>query len=131
MSLSLPESVNALLTEAECAEIDQTLLPTRERFSIRLKVYAARYLTQMARRLNTPVEHLTADQIMGQLESDPSLQKDGMLEAPFAEWFANLLNASLKPLTEMAADCDVSVEGLTLEQIIQWHRQQLDADLPN
>lgn len=129
MSLPLPESVNALLTSAECAQIDQTLLPTRDRFSIRLKVYAARYLTQVAQALGTTVAVLTPAQIMAQLELDPSLQQDGEFEEPFAEWFGNLLMASLPPLMRMASDIGVSIEQLSLEQIIDWHRQEVDATL--
>lgn len=129
MSLPLPESFNALLTEAECAQIDQTLLPTRDRFSIRLKLYALRYLTQVSTTLENPVETLTATQIYEQLRLDPNLQQDGTLEEPFAEWFGNLLTASLNPLKQMSSDSGVAIADLSLEQVIDWHRQQLDAAL--
>jgi hypothetical protein len=129
MSLPLPESFNLLLTEAECAQIDQTLLPTRDRFSIRLKLYALRYLTQVATTLESPVETLTATQIDAQLRLDPNLQQDGTLEEPFAEWFGNLLTASLKPLKQMSSDSGVAIADLSLEQVIDWHRQHLDAAL--
>ena len=130
MSLPLPESFNALLTEAECAQIDQTLLPTRDRFSIRLKVYAARYLSQVAERLNTSVSTLTPEQISDQLRQDSNLrQEDGSVEEPFAEWFGNLLTASLKPLEQMAEDTGVAIEALTLEHIIDWQRSQVDSSL--
>ena len=126
MSLPLPESFNALLTEAECAQIDQTLLPTRDRFSIRLKVYAARYLSQVAERLDTTVAQLTSEQITDQLKLDPNLQQDGAFEEPFAEWFGNLLTASLPPLFEMAKDSGLGIEALSLENIIDWHQKQFD-----
>ncbi|MEM9136842.1 MAG: hypothetical protein AAGB01_05790 [Cyanobacteria bacterium P01_F01_bin.42] len=127
MSLPLPESLNALLTEAECTQIDQTLLPTRDRFNIRLKVYAARYLSQIASRLETSVSSLTPDQIAAELKQDPSLkQEDGALEEPFANWFGSLLTSSLSPLEQIAKDTDVVIEALRLEQIIEWHRQRVD-----
>ena len=129
MSLPLPESFNALLTEAECAQIDQTLLPTRDRFSIRLKVYAIRYLTQVANRIDISVNDLTSTHILDQVQRDPNLQQEGHLEESFAEWFGNLLTASLKPLKQMSDDTGVVVEDLSLEQIIDWHTQQLDATL--
>lgn len=126
MSLPLPESFNALLTEAECAQIDQTLLPTRDRFSIRLKVYAARYLSKVAGSLETSVTRLTPDQISEQLRLDPNLQQDGSFEEPFAEWFGNLLTASLPSLTEMAEAVGMGIEDLSLESIIDWHQKQFD-----
>ncbi len=129
MSLPFPESFTVLLTEAECAHIDQTLLPTRDRFSIRLKIYAARYLSQIARTLDTPIAALSSEQITAQLKLDPSLQQDGKFEEPFAQWFGNLLISSLKPLGQMASDSGISIEQLSLEQIIDWHRQQVDATL--
>ena len=129
MSLPLPDSFSTLLTEAECAQIDQTLLPTRDRFNIRLKVYAARYLTQVSQALETPIAALTSEQIMEQLRLDPNLQQDGAFEEPFAEWFGNLLTASRKPLAQMAGDAGIAIEQLSLDQIIDWHRKQVDATL--
>ena len=129
MSLPLPDSFSTLLTEAECAQIDQTLLPTRDRFNIRLKIYAARYLTQVAQTLETPIAALTSEQIMEQLRLDPNLQQDGAFEESFAEWFGNLLTASRKPLAQMAGDAGIAIEQLSLDQIIDWHRKQVDANI--
>lgn len=126
MSLPLPESFNALLTEAECAQIDQTLLPTRDRFSIRLKVYALRYLSELAARLDTSVNALTEEQIAQQLKLDPNLRQNGSFEEPFAEWFCNLLTSSLHPLAQIASDVGGEIEQLSLEQIIDWQRQHVD-----
>ena len=127
MSLSLPESFNSLLTEAECAQIDQTLLPTRDRFSIRLKIYAVRYLTQLSQRIDTPIKNLTPQEIADQLKLDPNLQQDGQYEEPFADWFCDLLTASLSPLKQIAEDVGVTIEMLNLDQIIDWHRDQFNA----
>ncbi|MCM1982325.1 hypothetical protein [Lyngbya confervoides] len=126
MSESLPESLSALLTEAECAEIDQSLLPTRDRFSVRLKLYAARYLTALAHRLNTTVKSLSPDQIFSALREDPQLYHNGTLEEPFVEWFGNLLVASQSPLATIANQAEVSIEQLTLAQVLNWHRQQIN-----
>ncbi len=129
MSVPLPDAFSSLLTEAECIQIDSTLLPTRDRFNIRLKVYAARYLTKISQALDTPVKALQSEQIMAQLRLDPNLQQDGSFEEPFAEWFGNLLTASLDPLAQIAHDAGTSIEQLSLEQIIDWHQQQMDATL--
>jgi hypothetical protein len=53
--LNLPESFNQFLSPEECAQIDQTLLPTRDRFSIRITVYSWRYLQQVSTGLGVAI----------------------------------------------------------------------------
>jgi hypothetical protein len=53
--LNLPESFNQLLSPEECAQIDQTLLPTRDRFSIRITVYSWLYLQQVSTGLGVAI----------------------------------------------------------------------------
>lgn len=62
--LNLPESFNQFLSPEECAQIDQTLLPTRDRFSIQITVYSWRYLQQVSKGLGVVIAHSTKEEIL-------------------------------------------------------------------
>jgi hypothetical protein len=127
--LNLPESFNHFLSPEECAQIDQTLLPTRDRFSIRITVYSWRYLQQVSQGLGVAIADLQPQQIMDWLRNDPQMQKSETLDESFTDWFGNLLNASLTPLHKIAQQASVDIENLSLSQIIEWFKAQVDAAL--
>jgi hypothetical protein len=56
--LNLPESFNQFLLPEECAQIDQTLLPTRDRFSTQITVCSWRYLQQVSTGLGVAITSL-------------------------------------------------------------------------
>ena len=126
--LNLPEAFNQFLTDEECAQIDQTLLPTRARFSIRITVYSWRYLQQVSQGLGVPIAALQPQQILDWLRNDPQMQSE-VLDEGFTDWFSNLLNASLVPLGKIAQQANVEIKSLSLSQIISWFRAQVDAAL--
>ncbi len=126
--LNFPEAFNQFLTDEECAQIDQTLLPTRDRFSIRITVYSWRYLQQVSQGLGVPTASLQSQQILDWLRNDPQMQSS-VLDDGFTEWLGNLLNASLVPLGKIAQQTNVEIEGLSLSEIIAWFRAQVDAAL--
>jgi hypothetical protein len=127
--LNLPESFNQFLSPQECAQIDQTLLPTRDRFSIRITVYSWRYLQQVSSGLGVAIADLQPQQITDWLHNDPQMQASDHLDETFTDWFSNLLTASLTPLGKIAQQQDVAIENLTIQQIIDWFEAQVKAAL--
>jgi hypothetical protein len=127
--LNLPQSFDQFLSPEECAQIDQTLLPTRDRFSIRITVYSWRYLQQVSTGLGVAISDLHPQQITDWLHNDPQMQTSEHLDETFTGWFSNLLTASLTPLGKIAQQEDVAIENLTIQQIIDWFETQVKAAL--
>ncbi|WP_299415331.1 hypothetical protein [Acaryochloris sp. IP29b_bin.148] len=119
----LPQSLSGLLTLEENAQIDQTLLPTRERFSIRLTVYCWRYLQQLSEKLQTPIESLKSEQIHEWVAKDTQLQEGQHVDADFMDWFSHLVTSSLKPLDAIAQQHQVPIHDLTFDKVIHWYVQ--------
>lgn len=120
----LPQALSSLLTPAENTQIDQTLLPTRERFSIRLTVYCWRYLQQISTQLKIPIESLSSPQIQDCIGKDTQLLAGPQVDADFIDWFSHLVTSSLKPLSAIALEDQVLINNLTLEAIISWYTQR-------
>ena len=127
--LNLPESFSQFLTDEECAQIDQTFLPTRDRFSIRITVYSWRYLLQVSQGLGVAVAELKPQQIIDWLRSDPQMQASEVLDESFVDWFGNLLIASLTPLHKISQHQNTGIENLSLSEIIEWFTLQVKASL--
>jgi hypothetical protein len=127
--MNLPDSFSQFLSPEECAQIDQTLLPTRDRFSIRITVYSWRYLQQVSQGLGIPIAHLQSPQITHWLHQDASLHTQNPLDQSFVDWFSHLLTSSLGPLQKIAQQEQIQVEQLTLPQIIHWFEAQVKAAL--
>lgn len=119
----LPQALSSLLTLEENAQIDQTLLPTRDRFSIRLTVYCWRYLQQLSTKLQTPIESLQPEQINEWVSKDTQLQDSQQVDADFMDWFSYLVTSSLKPLGAISQHNQVPISDLTLDQVISWYTQ--------
>ncbi len=119
----LPQALSDLLTLEENAQIDQTMLPTRDRFSIRLTVYCWRYLQQLSTKLQTPIEELQPEQINEGVATDTQLQEGQHVDADFIGWFSYLVTSSLKPLGAIAQQNQVSINELVLEDITKWYQQ--------
>lgn len=129
MTIGLPEAFGGFLSEAECAQIDQTLLPSQDRFSIRITVYSWRYLQQLAQDLGIKVAELTPTQIQTRLQEDPQLQSQENFDASFVAWFGNLLTSSIGPLQTIAQELNLEIEELSLSQIVEWFEQRVKASL--
>ncbi len=123
----LPQALEDLLTSEECAAIDQTLLPTRDRFSIRVTVYSWRYLQQMSRALGIAIADLQPQQIQAWIQQDPQVSAETVGDAAFSEWLGHLLISSMTPLQTIAQREGTEIEMLTLEQIIGWFEDQVKA----
>lgn len=123
----LPQALSDLLTLEENAQIDQTMLPTRDRFSIRLTVYCWRYLQQISIQLQSAIETLEPEQITAWVQADAQLHQNAQVDPEFIDWFSHLLTSSLKPLMAIAKQEQTSIYSLTLEQIIHWFGQKFAA----
>ncbi len=127
--LNFPESFGQFLSPQECTQIDQTLLPTRDRFSIRITVYSWRYLQQVSQGLGTTIAQLQPQQISAWIRQDNSLSLQAPADESFIELFDRLLISSLIPLQKIAQQENIAIEKLTLSQIIAWFEAQVKASL--
>ena len=121
---NLPQSPDQLLTPEECAEVDSTLMPARDRFSARVSIYALRSLKQVAEQTGVAINELTDRQIANWVEQDPSLRPENGFDANFKGFFAKLVIASLKPLRQISQETKVAIENLTVSQVVSWFESQ-------
>lgn len=115
------------LTPDECAVVDQALLTAREKFSARVAIYALRSLKQIARQSGVAIDSLQTYQIVEWINQDASLQQG--TDQDFKRFFAQLVNSSRKPLKQAAQEADVTVEALTIPQVIAWFEQESKKNL--
>jgi hypothetical protein len=114
------------LTPEECAEVDKALLTSHGKFTTRVAIYALRSLKAIAAYEKMAIADLQPHQIEDWVYQDPSLQQglemdqDGESARKFRQFFANLVISSTRPLTRAAQDLDVTVEQLTVPQVISW-----------
>lgn len=110
------------LTPDECAEVDKALLTSREKFSARVAIYALRSLKQIAQESGVAIDNLKTYQIVEWINQDDSLQQG--VDQEFRKFFAQLVDSSRRPLKQAAAATGVSVEALTVPQLIAWFEQE-------
>lgn len=108
------------LTAEECAEVDMALLSSKEKFSARLAIYAVRVLKQIAKDKNSPVEAVTNQQVADWIEKDESIKQEIEVDASFESFFTNLVISSLRPLKQISLETKVSIEDLTVKQVVAW-----------
>lgn len=116
------EPATEFLTPDECAAVDLALLTAREKFSARVAIYALRSLKQIALQSSVAIDSLQTYQIVEWVNQDESLQQG--TDQDFKRFFAQLVNSSRKPLKQAAQDADVSVEALSIPQVIAWFEQE-------
>jgi hypothetical protein len=126
---NFPEDLSQFLSPEECAQIDQTLLPTRDRFSIRIAVYSWRYLQRVSEGLGLLIAELQPQQISDWIRQDATLQTSAATDESFIELLDRLLLSSLGPLQKIAQQENTVIERLTLPQIIDWFEQQVKSAL--
>jgi hypothetical protein len=126
---NFPESLNQFLSDEECAEIDRTLLPSRDRFSIRVAVYSWRYLQRVSAGLGISITDLQPQQIRDWIGQDTTLQTSAGFDESFMDLLDRLLISSLGPLQKIAQQEKTKIERLTLPQIIHWFEQEVKATL--
>jgi hypothetical protein len=126
---NFPESLDQFLSPEECAQIDQTLLPTRDRFSIRIAVYSWRYLQRVSAGLGIAIADLAPVQISDWICQDTALQTSAATDESLIELLDRLVISSLGPLQKIAQQENTVIERLTLPQIINWFEAQVKASL--
>jgi hypothetical protein len=127
--VNFPESFDQFLSPEECAQIDQTLLPTRDRFSIRITVYSWRYLQRVSEGVGIAIADLAPVQISDWISQDAALQTSAATDESLIELLDRLVISSLGPLQKIAQQENTIIEQLTLPQIINWFEAQVKASL--
>jgi hypothetical protein len=74
------------LTEAESAEVDKALLSSPEKFLARLTISTAKLLQVIAADLDTPIESLTAVQVIQWFERDAKVKREQGVNATVLKW---------------------------------------------
>ena len=110
------------LTPDECHEVDKALLTSRERFSARVAIYALRSLKQVAQQSGQAIADLSPEQIADWVANDPSLQSG--MDSNFKDFFTQLTISAIKPLQRSAADGGVTIEKLTIPQVVAWFEKE-------
>ncbi|HLO51148.1 MAG TPA: hypothetical protein VK211_22225 [Kamptonema sp.] len=108
------------LTVEESAEVDMALLSSKEKFSARLAIYALRVLKQIANEEDLPVEMVTNQQVAGWIGKDENIKQEIEVDASFESFFTNLVISSLRPLKQISLEAKVSIENLTVKQVVAW-----------
>lgn len=124
---NLPQPPDQFLTPEECAEVDSTLMPARDRFSARVAIYALRSLKQIAAQTGVTVSELSDRQIINWVEQDPALRPEDGFDTSFKGFFAKLVIASLKPLRQISQETGTAMENLTLAQVVGWFEKEAKA----
>lgn len=121
----VPFSPEQLLTPEECMVVDSTMMPYRDKFATRLAIYALRTLQPIAEQLKVSIADLHPDQIGDSVRHDRRLLPQEEGSSDFADWYISVLTASLVPLKRVAAELGVSIEDLTVPQIVGWFEKEV------
>lgn len=121
---NLPSPPDQFLTPEECMQVDQTLMPARDRFSARVAIYALRSLKQIAQTSENSIAELSDQQIVNWVAQDPTLEPDKGFDDSFKRFFARLVMSSLRPLRQIAEEKDVAIESLTVSQVVDWFEKE-------
>jgi hypothetical protein len=115
------QSPTEFLTLEECAEVDQALLTSHDRFTVRVATYALRSLKRIAQAQGVAIVELTPAQIEDWIYQDESLQ--GGIDQEFKPFFSKLVMAAQKTLHQASKEISVDLEAMTLTQLIHWFEQ--------
>ena len=121
MSSSQPASTE-FLTPEECAEVDKALMTSHDKFTTRVAIYALRSLKQIAQEQGVAIKQLAPLQVVEWVEQDESLQ--GRVDFNFQRFFAQLVISSMKPLQQAANDVGVTIEELSVAQVVAWFEKE-------
>jgi hypothetical protein len=119
------QSGTEFLTPEECAEVDQALLTSHDKFTARVTIYALRSLKSMAKEHHLAINALQPEQIEDWIYQDSTLQQG--IDQEFRKFFSQLVISSLKPLKQMALHLGTDVENLEVPQLITWFEAEAKA----
>lgn len=123
MTMGSQPSPEELLTPEECAEVDQAMMTSRDRFSARVAIYSLRSLKTIAQQQQTVIAQLSDQEIVDWVDQDPALQQSGFDEN-FRQFFIRLVLSSLKPLRQIAQAYEVAIDDLAVSQVVRWFEQE-------
>lgn len=118
--MSIPPPTAEFLTPEESAQVDQALLSARDRFSVRVAIYALRSLQQIADVEGQPVSELQPEQVKRWIVNDQTLNPSQGFDEGFKEFFSRLVVAALKPLQRIADSNNTVIRNLVTSQVIEW-----------
>lgn len=117
--------VDPVLSHAELAELESTLLPALERHHLRLLAHGLRTLQQIAGRRQGPPP--SQDAIVAWILVQPQIASGSAgADAAFATAFATQLGTAARQLEGMAPAPERALE-LSLADLIAWARRQAEA----
>lgn len=123
-----------LLTPEESAQVDRSLMTSKDRFSTRVAIYALRILKQVARERRMAIDAVDGAALQDFIGRDAAAQQT--LEAQsmavddnFKQFWANLILSARKPLGAIAQTHQTQFEHITPSQIIGWFEAQSKASL--
>jgi hypothetical protein len=116
------QSTTEFLTPEECAEVDRALLSSRDKFTARVAIYALRSLKQIADQQGVAIAELEPEEVEDWVYQDHSLQQG--IDQEFRLFFSQLVISSMRPLQQSAQEAGVSLEALTVPQVVAWFEKQ-------
>jgi hypothetical protein len=116
------QSSTDFLTPEECAAVDRALMTSHDKFTTRVAIYALRALKQIAQQTGVAIAELDQTQIEDWIYQDNSLQ--ATIDAEFKKFFSNLVIASLKPLRQISQESGVTLECLTIAEVVNWFERK-------
>ncbi len=108
------------LTREESAAVDTALLASRDKFAVRLAIYALRSLQQISQVTGLPVTEINENQIINWIENDKNIQQQIELDASFKLFFTRLVLSAINPLEQISQEKAVPIPDLTVKQVIAW-----------
>ncbi|GAB4365565.1 MAG: hypothetical protein Kow00121_02200 [Elainellaceae cyanobacterium] len=127
MEMGSQPSPDQLLTPEECAEVDQAMMTSRDRFSARVAIYSLRSLKAVAEQNGTTIAQLGEQQIVDWVNHDPTLRPENGFDSSFKGFFAKLVLSSLKPLRQIALENEQAIDDLTVSQVVSWFEKAAKA----
>ncbi|MEM9218915.1 MAG: hypothetical protein AAGD25_31840 [Cyanobacteria bacterium P01_F01_bin.150] len=120
-------SPNDFLTEDESLAVDQSLLSAKEKFSTRVAIYSLRVLKKMTSE-SKDISALTPSDIsewlMTQQETGTNIIPGLEPDPAFGQFFTQIVLSSMKPLKQMAAESQKSLDELQCDEVIAWFEKE-------
>ncbi|HEY9645639.1 MAG TPA: hypothetical protein V6C88_04670 [Chroococcidiopsis sp.] len=115
---------NEFLTPDECVLVDSAMMTSRDRFSARVAIYSLRSLKQIAQETGQAIASLQPQQIADWIAQDPSLQPEKGFDSGFKSFFSQLVISAIRPLSQMSAANQRTIEDLTVQDVIVWFEKE-------
>ncbi|MEL6223288.1 MAG: hypothetical protein AAFR31_11675 [Cyanobacteria bacterium J06627_8] len=125
---------STFLTPEEAAEVDVALLSSRDKFTARVAIYSLRVLKKIAEDKDIAIAQVSSADITHWVNHDETVTASSMPGADanfaaeagdrFQSFFSKLVASSLKPLHQISNETRISLENLSVSQVIQWFEKE-------